>query len=57
MTSDPIGLYNLQKISGLAMIGNSQDINCTHKGLLDVICIENNGATAWDTWAVKLVPQ
>ena len=37
MTSDMTGLYNLQKLSGSVMIGNGQNIRCTHKGLLDVI--------------------
>ena len=34
MTNDMTGLYNLQKISGSGMIGNGQNIKCTHKGLL-----------------------
>ena len=40
MTSDMTGLYNLQKISASVMTGNGQNIRCTHKGLLDVICIQ-----------------
>ena len=39
------------------MIGNGHNIKCTHKGLLDVICIENDGSTARDTCEIKLVPQ
>ena len=49
MTSDMTGLYNLQKTSGSVMIGNGQNIRCTHKGLLDVICIQRDGSTAKDT--------
>ena len=49
MTSDMTGLYNLQKISGSVMIGNGQNIRCTHKGMLDVICIQENGSIAKDT--------
>ena len=40
MTSDMTGLYNLQKISGSVMIGNGQNIRCSHKGLPDVMCIK-----------------
>ena len=29
----------------------------THKGLLDPICVQNDGSTARDTWEIKLVPQ
>ena len=57
LTSEPTGLYNLQEISGLVMIGNGQNIKCTHKELLDVICVKNDGSTARDTWKIKLVPQ
>ena len=57
MTSNPTGLYNLQKISRSVMIGNEQNIKCTHKRLLDVICIQNDGRTASDTWGINLVPQ
>ena len=57
MMSDMTGLYNLQKISGSVMIGNGQNFRCTHKGLLDVICIQNDGSTAKDTWEIKVVPQ
>ena len=57
MTSDMTGLYNLQKISGSVMIGNGQNTRCTHKGLLDVICIQKDGSTAKDTWEIKVVPQ
>ena len=56
MTSDMTRLYNLQKISGSVMIGNGQNIRCTHKGLLDVICIQNDGSTAKDIWEIKDVP-
>ena len=55
MTSDPTGLYNLPKSSGSVMIGNGQNIKCTHKGLLYVVCIQNDGSTARDTWEIKLV--
>ena len=57
MTHDMTGLYNLQKISGSFMTGNGQNIRCTHKGLLDVICIQKDESTAKDTWEVKVVPQ
>ena len=57
MISDMTGLYNLQKISGSVMIGNAQNIRCTHEGLLDVICIQRDGSTAEDTWEIKVVPQ
>ena len=57
MTSDMTGLYNLQKISGSVMIGNGQNIRCTHNGLLDVICIQRDGSTAKGTWKIKVVPQ
>ena len=57
MTSDMTGLSNLQKISGSVMIGNGQNIRCSDKGLLDVICIQRNGSTAKDTWEIKVVPQ
>ena len=57
MTNDPTGLHNLQKSSGSIMIGNGQNIKGTHKGLLDVICVQNDGSTAKDTWETKLVPQ
>ena len=57
MTSDPTGLYNLQKLSCSVMIRNRQNIKCTHKGLLDVLCIQNDGSSARDTWENKLVPQ
>ena len=57
MTSDMTGLYNLQKISGFVMIGNGQNNKCTHKGLLDVICIQRDGSTAKHTWEIKVVPQ
>ena len=56
-TSDVTGLYNLQKLPGSVMIGNGQNIKCTHKGLLDVICIQKDGSTAKDTWEIKVVPQ
>ena len=54
MTSDMTGLYNLQKISGSVMRGNGQNIRCTHKGLLDVICIQKDGSTAKVTWEIKV---
>ena len=57
MISDMTALYNLQKISGSVMIGNGQNIRCTHKGLLDVICIQKYGSTAKDTWEIKVVSQ
>ena len=57
MTSDMTELYNLQKIPGSVMIGNEQSIRCTHKGLLDVICIQRDGLTARDMWEIKAVPQ
>ena len=56
MTSDPAGLYNLQKISLSVMIGNGLNIKCTHKGLLNAICVQNDGSAARDTWEIKLVP-
>ena len=49
MTSDMTGLYNHQKISGSVIIGNEQNIRCSHKGLLDVICIQKGGSIAKDT--------
>ena len=49
MISDMTGLYNPQKISGSVMIGNGQNIRCTHKGLLDVICVQK--------WEINVVPQ
>ena len=49
MTSDMTGLYNLKKVSGSVMIGNGQNMRCTHKGLLDVICIQKDGSIAKDT--------
>ena len=57
MTNDMTGSYNLQKISGSVMIGNGENIRCTHKGLLDVICFQKDGSTAKDTWEIKIVPQ
>ena len=57
MTSDMTELYNLQKISGSVKIGNGQSIRCTHKGLLDVICIQKDGPTAKDTWEIEVVPK
>ena len=39
------------------MIGNGQNIKCTHKGLLDVIFIKRDGSTAKDTLEIKVVPQ
>ena len=39
------------------MIGNGQNIRCTYKGLLDVICVQRNGSIAKDTWEIKVVPQ
>ena len=39
------------------MIGNGQNIKCTHEGLLDVICVQRDGSTAKDTWELKVVPQ
>ena len=57
MTSDMTGLYNLQKISSSVMIGNGQNIRCTHKGLLDVICVLRDGSAAKDTCEIKVVPQ
>ena len=54
MTSDMTGLYNLKKISGSVTIGNGQNIRCTNKGLLDVICIQKDGSFAKDTWKTKL---
>ena len=57
MTSDMTGLYNLQKISSSVMIGNGQNIRCTHKELLDVICIQKDGSIAKDTLGIKVVPQ
>ena len=57
MTSDMTRLYNLEKISGSAMIGNGPNIRFTHKGRLDVICIQKDRSTAKDTWEIKVVPQ
>ena len=57
MTSDMTGLYNLQKISSSVMIGNGQNIRCTHKGMLAVICVQRHGSTAKDTWEIEVVPQ
>ena len=48
MISDMTGLYNLQKISSSVVIGNGQNIRCTHKGLLDVICVQRDGSTTKD---------
>ena len=39
------------------MIGNGENIRCTHNRLLDVLCIQNNGSAARDAWDIKLVPQ
>ena len=39
------------------MIGNGQNIKCTHKGLLDDIYVQNNGNTVRDTWEIKFIPQ
>ena len=39
------------------MIGNEQKIQCTHKGLLDVTCLQKYGTPAKDTWEIKVVPQ
>ena len=44
-------------MSGSVVIGNGQNIKYTHKGLLDVICIQKDGSTAKDTWEIKVVPQ
>ena len=57
MKSDMIGLYSLQKISGSVMLGNGQNIRCTHQELLDVICIQKNGSTVKDTWEIKMFPR
>ena len=57
MTSDMTGLYNLQRISCSVMIGNGLNIECTHKGLLDVICVHRDGSMAKETWEIKVVPQ
>ena len=57
MISDMTGLYNLQKISCSVMIGNGQNIKCTHKGLLDVICAQRDGSMAQDISEKKMVPQ
>ena len=57
MTSDPTGLYNLQTNSASEFIGNGQNIKCTHRGSLDVVCIQNDGSTARDTCEIKLVPR
>ena len=43
MSSDMTGLYNLQKISSSVMIRNGQNMRCSHKGLLDVICVQRDG--------------
>ena len=55
MTSDMTGLYSLQKISGSVMTGNGKNIKYTHKGLLDVICVQRDGSMAKDTWELKVV--
>ena len=39
------------------MIGNGQSINCTHKGIFEVICKQKNRSMARETWDVKLVPK
>ena len=57
MTSDMTGLYNLQQISSSGMTGNGQNIRCTDKGLLDVICIQKDESTAKGTWEIKVFPQ
>ena len=57
LTSDMTGFYNLERTSGSVMIGNGQNIRCTHKLLLDVMCIQKDGSTMKDTWEIKLVPQ
>ena len=57
MTSDMTGLYNLQKISRSVMIVNGDNISCSDKELLDVVCLQKNGSTAKDIWEIKVVPQ
>ena len=57
MTSDPTGSYHLQKNLGSVMIGNGQNFRCTHKGLLDAICVQNDRCTARETWEIKFAPQ
>ena len=38
------------------MIGNGQNIWCTHKGLLDIICIQIYGLSTKGTWEIKIIP-
>ena len=57
MTCDMTRLYNLQRISSSVMIGNGQNFKCTHKGPLDVICVQRDGSMAKDTWEIKVAPQ
>ena len=57
MTSNKMGVYNLVPINGSVMIGDGQNISCTHKGKLDVICKHKDESMARETWDVKIVPQ
>ena len=56
MTSDMTGVHNLQHIKGSVMIGNGHNIQCTHKGKLDVICKHKDGTKTKDTWDSRIVP-
>ena len=57
MTSNKMGVYNLAPIKRSVMIGNGQNIICTCKGKLDVICKHKDGSMAKERWDVKIVPQ
>ena len=57
MTNSKTGVYDLIPIRGSVMIGNGENISCTHKGKLDVICKHKDGSMAKQTWEVKIVPQ
>ena len=57
MMNNKTGFYNLTPIRGSVMIGNGENISCTHKGKLDVICKHRDGSMARETWDMKIVPQ
>ena len=57
MTSNKMGVYSLVPLNRSVMVGNGQNIICTQKGKLDVICNHKDGSMAKETWDVKIVPQ
>ena len=57
MMNNKTGVYNLTPIRGSVMIGNGENISCTHKWKLDVICKHRDGSMARETWDMKIVPQ